>query len=314
METSAQERNESTAGRPLLLGTRGSALARTQTGHVRDALLSAGFPAELHIVTTAGDVNMAPVERIGVGVFTQALREALHSGECDVAIHSFKDLPSAPDPRFRLIVPRRADAREALIARDGLRLAELPTGARVGTSAPRRISQLRALRPDLDIRPLRGNIDTRMGKVSSGELDAVILAYAGLCRMGQEDRATEVLSVEDLLPAPAQGALAVECRADDEDTIRAIESLVDPEATACATAERALLARLEAGCTAPVAAHATLDGDMLSLTAGAFALDGSHKVVLNRTAPSAQAQELGERVAEEMLAQGAGTILAPEAN
>lgn len=315
-ETMAAEntQTERAGTRPLLLGTRGSALARTQAGHVRDALIAAGFPAELHIVTTAGDVNMAPVERIGVGVFTQALREALHEGECDVAIHSFKDLPSAPDPRFRLVVPRRADAREALIARDGLRLAELPEGATVGTSAPRRISQLRALRPDLDIRPLRGNIDTRMGKVTSGELDAVILAYAGLSRMGQKDRATEVLSVEDLLPAPAQGALAIECRADDEETVRAIESLVDDEATACATAERALLARLEAGCTAPVAAHATLERGMLSLTAGAFALDGSHKVVLTRTAPSWEAVALGRRVADELLDQGAGAILGGERN
>ena len=161
------------------IGTRGSKLATTQAGHVRDWLIDAGFDSQLHIVTTAGDVNMAPVERIGVGVFTQALREALYAGECDIAVHSFKDLPTAPDERFRLVVPQRQDSREALVARDGLSLAQLPQGARVGTSAPRRISQLAALRPDLEIRPLRGNIDTRMSKVTDGELDAVERRAAG---------------------------------------------------------------------------------------------------------------------------------------
>ena len=166
------------------IGTRGSKLATTQAGHVRDWLIDAGFDSELHIVTTAGDTNMAPVERIGVGVFTQALREALYSGECDIAVHSFKDLPTAEDDRFRLVIPQRQDSREVLVARDGMSLMQLPEGARVGTSAPRRISQLAALRPDLEIRPLRGNIDTRMSKVTDGELDAVVLAYAGLLRGG----------------------------------------------------------------------------------------------------------------------------------
>ena len=176
----------------LKIGTRGSKLATTQAGHMRDQLKYFGRDAELHIVTTPGDLNMSPVERIGVGVFTQALRDVLEKGECDIAVHSMKDLPTAADPRFHLVVPTRADSREALIARDGLTLSELPEGAKVGTSAPRRVSQLRALRPDLEILPLRGNIDTRMGKVTSGELDAVMLAYAGLTRVGMQDRATEV--------------------------------------------------------------------------------------------------------------------------
>lgn len=177
------------------IGTRGSKLATTQAGHVRDWITDNGTPSELHIVTTEGDINMAPVERIGVGVFTHALREALHAQECDIAVHSFKDLPTAPDERFHLIVPKREDNREALIARDGLTLDELPQGAKVGTSAPRRISQLKALRPDLDIRPLRGNIETRMSYVTDGELDAVMLAYAGLVRAGYADRATQVFSL-----------------------------------------------------------------------------------------------------------------------
>ena len=197
----------------LKIGTRGSHLATTQAGHVRDALIAGGTEAELHIVTTAGDLNMSPVERIGVGVFTTALRDALASGEVDVAVHSFKDLPTAGDARLHLVTPEREDNREALIARDGLTLTQLPQGAKVGTSAPRRVSQLRSLRPDLDIRPLRGNIETRMSYVERGELDAIILAYAGLCRGGYAERATEVFDPATLMPAPAQGALAVECRA-----------------------------------------------------------------------------------------------------
>ena len=151
---------------------------------MRDALVGAGHSAELTIVTTAGDMSQAPVEHIGVGVFTTAIRQALFDGEADVAVHSFKDLPTAHEPRTHLIIPVREDRREALIARDGVKLADLPQGARVGTSAPRRIAQLRAKRPDLDIRPLRGNIESRMGRVNSGELDAVVLAYAGMSRVG----------------------------------------------------------------------------------------------------------------------------------
>ena len=254
----------------LKIGTRGSHLATTQAGHVRDALIANGAEAELHIVTTAGDVNMSPVERIGVGVFTTALREALASGEVDVAVHSFKDLPTAPDTRLHLVTPEREDHRDALIARDGLTFEQLPQGAKVGTSAPRRVSQLRAMRPDLDIRPLRGNIETRMSYVQRGELDAIILAYAGLSRGGYADRATEVFDPDTLLPAPAQGALAVECRADDADNVRALDALIDEEATACAAAERQVLTTLQAGCTAPVAAYATRaeDGE-LTLRTGA---------------------------------------------
>ncbi|AIG63594.1 porphobilinogen deaminase [Corynebacterium atypicum] len=295
----------------LKIGTRGSKLATTQAGHVRDDLVAAGWPAQLHIVTTHGDVNMAPVERIGVGVFTQRLREALHAGECEVAVHSFKDLPTAPDDRFHLVVPRREDPREALIARDGLNLESLPEGARVGTGAPRRISQLKAIRPDLDIRPLRGNIDTRMGKVFSGELDAVVLAYAGLVRVGQGDRATEIFDVERVMPAPAQGALAVECRADDASARAAIDSLAAPEDTLATIAERALLAALEAGCTAPVAAHAQVADGVVRLTAGVFALDGSQSLVATQDAQAdpAQAAELGRELAAQLIEQGAAKLL-----
>ncbi|CAM3075125.1 hydroxymethylbilane synthase [Corynebacterium gottingense] len=292
----------------LKIGTRGSHLATTQAGHVRDALIAGGAEAELHIVTTAGDLNMSPVERIGVGVFTTALRDALASGEVDVAVHSFKDLPTAGDARLHLVTPEREDNREALIARDGLTLAQLPQGAKVGTSAPRRVSQLRALRPDLDILPLRGNIETRMSYVERGELDAIVLAYAGLCRGGYAERATEVFDPATLMPAPAQGALAVECRADDAATRAALDALVSAEATACAAAERQVLATLEAGCTAPVAAYAELgEHGALTLHAGVFAVDGSAQLVETLTGTDAAA--LGREAAEKLLERGAADIM-----
>lgn len=292
----------------LKIGTRGSHLATTQAGHVRDALIANGAEAELHIVTTAGDVNMSPVERIGVGVFTTALREALASGEVDVAVHSFKDLPTAPDTRLHLVTPEREDHRDALIARDGLTFEQLPQGAKVGTSAPRRVSQLRAMRPDLDIRPLRGNIETRMSYVQRGELDAIILAYAGLSRGGYADRATEVFDPDTLLPAPAQGALAVECRADDADNVRALDALIDEEATACAAAERQVLTTLQAGCTAPVAAYATRkENGELTLRTGVFALDGKTQLV--ETVTGTDAIEVGTRAAKALLARGARALM-----
>lgn len=289
------------------IGTRGSHLATTQSGHVRDALGEVGHPAELQIVTTSGDLSQAPVERIGVGVFTSALRDALFTGEVDIAVHSFKDLPTAYEPRAHMVVPARADSREALIARDGLTLAELPQGARVGTSAPRRISQLKAIRPDLDIRPLRGNIERRMSYVENGELDAIILAYAGLVRGGYGDRPTEVFDPQVFMPAPAQGALAVECRTDDAAARAAIDKLADASATAESTAERSVLATLEAGCTAPVAATAVRNGDKVALRAGVFALDGSRQLV--EEAEGTDPAELGRRVAEALLERGAAALM-----
>lgn len=291
------------------IGTRGSKLATTQAGHVRDWITDNGTPSELHIVTTEGDINMAPVERIGVGVFTHALREALHVQECDIAVHSFKDLPTAPDERFHLIVPKREDNREALIARDGLTLDELPQGAKVGTSAPRRISQLKALRPDLDIRPLRGNIETRMSYVTDGELDAVMLAYAGLVRAGYADRATQVFSPDVLMPAPAQGALAVETNAEDAELVNAINSIADAKAGLQAAGERAILRRLEAGCTAPVAATSVIDEELITVHGGVFALDGSRQAVASETGPLENAYEIGVKVAEALIEQGAFEII-----
>lgn len=293
----------------LQIGTRGSKLATTQAGHVRDWIIAEGADAELKIVKTEGDVNMAPVERIGVGVFTQKLREALHAGQCDVAVHSFKDLPTAADERFHLVVPQRADNREALIARDGLTLDQLPEGARVGTSAPRRISQLLSLRPDLDIRPLRGNIETRMGKIAAGELAAVVLAYAGLVRNGYEDKATQVFAVDEVMPAPAQGALAVEMRADDAAVVEVVDKLTSVMDRDCAFAERVILNRLEAGCTAPVAAYSTYDAETGIITAhgGVFALDGTRRLVA--TASGTDPIAVGEEISQALLADGAAGLL-----
>lgn len=307
--------------RVLRIGTRGSTLATTQAGHVRDALIAAGHPAELVIVKTAGDESMAPVERIGVGVFTAALREVLLGGGVDIAVHSFKDLPTAPDPRFVIAAtPPREDPRDALVSRDGMSLSELPAGARVGTSAPRRVSQLRALGLGLDIRPLRGNIERRIGFVDSGELDAVILARAGLARAGYLDRVGETIGPERMIPAPAQGALAVECRAGDTEIIAICAALDCPDTRAAITAERSLLAELEAGCTAPVGALARIvdedgpDGPVrrVRLEAAVAALDGSRVMRGEAAGDPGEADAIGRGLARDLIARGAAELVERE--
>ncbi len=303
----------------LRIGTRGSHLALTQAGTIRDALVAAGAQAELVVVRTAGDASAAPVEQIGVGVFTAALREALVADEVDVAVHSYKDLPTAPDPRVNLAaVPLREDSRDALVARDGLVLGELPAGARVGTSAPRRAAQLRALGLGFDVVPLRGNIDSRLAKVADGQLDAVVLARAGLSRVGRLAEITESFDPVQMLPAPAQGALALECRAGDEDIARLLSTLEDSSSRATVEAERALLAALEAGCTAPVGAVAevveslTDDGrviEEISLRACAAALDGSEVLRASGVGAVQDPQALGRAVAAELLELGAHELV-----
>jgi hydroxymethylbilane synthase len=248
----------------LRIGTRGSTLAMAQSSTVAEALERAGYATELVTVSTQGDRSTAPVAELGVGVFTSALREALADGTVDVAVHSYKDLPTAADRRLSLAaVPVREDPRDALVARDGLTLAELPPGSVVGTGSPRRASQLEAMGLGLAVCGIRGNVDTRVRKVTCGELDAVVLARAGLARVGRLDVITETLDPQRMLPAPAQGALAVECRADDVDTEHLLQSILDNEASRVAvTAERALLAALEVGCSAPVGALAEVMEDL----------------------------------------------------
>ncbi|AXK87569.1 hydroxymethylbilane synthase [Nocardia farcinica] len=306
-------------GTPLRIGTRGSLLAMTQAGTVRDALIAAGRPAELVVVKTPGDMSSDPVQKIGVGVFTSALRDELAAGTIDLAVHSYKDLPTAPDPRFVIAaIPPREDPRDALVARDGLVLGELPAGAKVGTSAPRRVAQLRALGLGLDIVPLRGNLDSRLARVTDGELDAVVVARAGLSRIGRTAVITEALEPVQMLPAPAQGALAVECRSEDAALIEALAELDDAATRAAVVAERALLAELEAGCTAPVGALAevveSLDDDgriveELSLRGCAAAVDGSEVLRASVVGDPERAAELGRALARELLELGARELL-----
>ena len=292
----------------IRIGTRGSLLATTQAGGIRDALVANGHPAELVTISTEGDRSSNPVASIGVGVFTAALREAIEDGRVDAAVHSHKDLPTAEDSRFVVAaIPPREDARDAVVARDGLVLAQLPTGSVVGTSSPRRAAQLRALGLGLEIRPLRGNLDTRLNRVSSGDLDAIVVARAGLARLGRLDDVTETLEPVQMLPAPAQGALAA-----------LLAELDDADTRAAVTAERALLAELEAGCSAPVGAIAEVvesideDGrvfEELSLRSCVAALDGSDVIRASGIGSPDRARELGLSVAAELFELGARELM-----
>ena len=237
----------------LRLGTRGSALALAQSGLVAAAVRKVtGHDVELVEVVTPGDRSSAPVSRLGVGVFVSALRDALLAKDIDFAVHSFKDLPTAAADGLSIAaIPVREDPRDALVARDGLTLAELPPGSRIGTGAIRRIAAIAALGLPVQMTPIRGNVDTRLRKLADGEVDAVIVARAGLARLGRAGEITEILDPSLVLPAPAQGALAVECRTDDADLVAALARLDDPRTRAAVTAERALLAALEAGCRRP---------------------------------------------------------------
>jgi hydroxymethylbilane synthase len=267
-------------------------------------------------ISTEGDRSAAAIAQLGgTGVFVATIRQALLEGTVDVAVHSYKDLPTAPEPGLVVAaVPAREDPRDALVARDGLTLGELPAGAKVGTGAPRRVAQLRALGLGLDVVPIRGNVDTRMNRVVPGDLDAVVLARAGLTRLGRLDAVTETLDPLQVLPAPAQGALAVECRADDVRTRELLAALDDAAARACVLAERTTLAALEAGCSAPVAAYAELaegeDGPELFLRASVTALDGSDGVRGSVTGPPSDAERLGRELAADLLDRGAADLMA----
>jgi hydroxymethylbilane synthase len=300
---------------PLRLGTRGSALAMAQSGIVADAVRTrTGRDVELVEITTAGDRSTAPVASLGVGVFVSALRDALLAKEIDFAVHSYKDLPTAPPEGLHIAaVPPREDPRDALVARDGLTLTELPAGARLGTGAVRRIAQIAALGRNLECVPIRGNVDTRLRKVADGEVDGVVLARAGLSRLGRAAEATEILDPMLMLPAPAQGALAVECRDDDGELLELLAALDDPGTRAAVTAERALLAELEAGCSAPVAALAEVaegdDGPEIYLRGAVFSPDGHFGVRLSRTGTLADAERIGRLLAADLLAEGADSVL-----
>lgn len=301
---------------PVRVGTRASLLATTQSGVVAEMIRTRlGREVELVEIATDGDRSQAagtPLSAGGVGVFVSALRDALLAGEVDVAVHSLKDLPTYPADGIALAaVPPREDPRDVVVARDGLTLGELPVGSRVGTGSPRRVAQLHALGLGLDVVGVRGNVDTRIGKVRSGAYDAVVLARAGLARIGRLEEASEVLDPLQMLPAPGQGALAVECRADDPLAVE-LGALDDAHARATSTAERAVLATLEGGCSAPIGAMAEIaegdDGEEIWVRAIALSPDGGLSVRMSASGDPADAYGVGARLAAEMLADGAGQL------
>ncbi|WP_434174435.1 hydroxymethylbilane synthase [Brachybacterium conglomeratum] len=323
---------------PLRLGTRASELALTQSGHVGAAVVEGtGHEVELVHVSTHGDRDRrSPLAQIGgTGVFVTAVRQALLDGEVDVVVHSWKDLPTAPLDEITLVcTPEREDPRDALCARDGMTLAQLPAGARVGTGSPRRGAQLLRSRPDLEVVGIRGNVETRLNRAlgKDADLDAVVLAASGLRRVGREAVISELLPVEVMLPAPAQGALAVEATtaaiAQAPWFAERLEAVDDAATRAAVTAERSLLRALEAGCSAPVAAYAELEPSadtaatqVLRLRALAIRPDGTHvvegeaRVDLDLAAdalsgPGSVPVELGQELAADLLSRGAGEILA----
>ncbi|MER7954047.1 hydroxymethylbilane synthase [Streptomyces sp. NPDC096030] len=324
--------------RALRLGTRRSKLAMAQSGHVADAVRrTTGRPVELVEITTYGDVSREHLAQIGgTGVFVAALRDALLAGEVDFAVHSLKDLPTAQHPDLVLAaIPEREDPRDVLVAREGVTLDRLPDGARIGTGSPRRAAQLNAYARShgltIETVPIRGNIDTRVGYVRGGELDAVVLAAAGLNRIGGTAELTgsltlDHLSVDSVLPAPGQGALAIECLASDADLVAALAVHDDPHTRAAVTAERSLLAALEAGCSAPVGALADLLAEdsgrgqivtEMRLRGVVGTTDGSTLVQLSTTGPVPashdEAMALGRELADEMLAKGAAGLMGERA-
>ncbi|MDQ2813638.1 MAG: hydroxymethylbilane synthase [Actinomycetota bacterium] len=286
-------------------------MAIAQSRQVADMITErTGRQVEIVGVTTLGDVSRAQLTQIGgTGVFVSALREALLGGEVDLAVHSLKDLPTGPAAGIVLAaVPPRDDPRDALVARNGAKLADLPPGARIGTGSPRRAAQLLGLRTDLRCVPIRGNANTRLGKVEAGELDGVVLAYAGLARIGFVSAITQVFEPEEMLPAPGQGALAVECRATEPGLAALLEVVTDQASMAAVTAERSLLEALEAGCSAPVGGYAA-GLEQLRMQAAVISTDGSRALRAHGSAPGADARQLGRDLAAELLRSGAGDLI-----
>ncbi|PFG44674.1 hydroxymethylbilane synthase [Isoptericola jiangsuensis] len=316
----------STPTAPLRLGTRASALATTQSSMIARRLTELlGHPVELVHIRSEGDIDRTSslASLGGTGVFVTALREALVDGRCDVAVHSLKDLPTGQPEGLTVVTPEREDPRDALCARDGMTLDDLPRGGRVGTGSPRRAAQLRAARPDLDVVDIRGNVETRLARALGPEadLDAVVLAYAGLSRLGRTEVVSQVLDPTVVAPAPGQGALAVEARTADLDAtdLAAAFAALDHRATRLSVlAERSVLARLEAGCAAPIGAYARVEEDELTLSAVVAKVDGSEQIVhtarldLGHELAAAAADEaalaLGVRVAEALLTDGAARL------
>jgi hydroxymethylbilane synthase len=302
------------ASRTFRLGSRGSKLARWQSDWVGARLRERGVAVEVIEITTTGDVQQSgPVTNIGgQGVFTKEIQAALLAGTVDFAVHSLKDLPTASAPSLVLAaIPEREDVADALVAREGHKLADLPQGAVVGTGSLRRRAQLLALRPDLRLQEIRGNVDTRLRKLDEGQYDAIVLAAAGLNRLGLDARITELLAPPRMLPAPGQGALAIECRSDDPEAMQPLAPLDHAATRAAVVAEREVLAALHGGCSAPIAAWGrTVDG-MLELDGLVASLDGTRVLKARATSAADESAEvLGRQVAEALLAQGAAELVA----
>jgi len=300
------------SGAPLRIGTRGSELALWQARHVAACLAALGVVTELVIVRTAGDkITDLPLSQVpGKAFFTKELEEALLAGVVDLAVHSLKDVATALPAGLALgAVLEREDPRDALVARGAASLAALPAGARVGTSSLRRRAMLARARPDLALAELRGNVPTRLARLAEGRYDALLLAAAGLVRLGLASEITERLPLGPFLPAVAQGAMAIELRAGDAATRAALAPLDHPPTRAATAAERALLARLEGGCSVPVGAHARLDGEALVLSASVVSLDGRRAAEAQRRGPAGDPERLGRALAEELLERGAREIL-----
>jgi hydroxymethylbilane synthase len=291
----------------LRLATRGSALALAQSKLVADALVAADATVDVEFVQvqTEGDTDRTTPLRVlgGRGVFVRAVEDALLNGTADIAVHSLKDVPTTiPDGLTIAAVLERGDPRDALVASNGRRLADLPDGARVGTSSQRRVALLRALRPDLDVVDLRGNVDTRLRRVADGELDAAVLAAAGLERLGRLDEATQLFEAMEFLPAPGQGVIAVECRADDVGTLALLARINHAATRAAADAERGFLAALGTGCALPVGAYAQVDGDLVALRAMIAGADDAAPTFGEGTGTLAQAEGLGRGLGEQLQA------------
>jgi hydroxymethylbilane synthase len=298
----------------LTIGTRGSVLARWQAEWVKARLQAAhpGLDVALAIIKTTGDKILdVPLSNVGgKGLFVKEIEEALLGGTVDLAVHSMKDVPTVlPDALHLAAIPARDDPYDALISRSGLPLAELPAGATIGTSSLRRQAQLLAYRNDLTIASLRGNLDTRLRKVADGAMDAIVLATAGLRRLGWESRITEILAPSVCLPAIGQGALGIECRCDDERVNRLVAALDHPDTRACVGAERAFLTRLEGGCQVPIAAHATLAGDRLTLQGLIAGVHGERVLRDEIAGASADGAALGRELAERLLGRGGDAVL-----
>jgi hydroxymethylbilane synthase len=299
----------------LRLGTRKSPMAMVQSLQVAGMLTErTGRQVELTQITTFGDASRAQLAQIGgTGVFVSGLRSGLLAGDIDFAVHSLKDLPTGAAEGIALAaVVVRDDPRDALAARDGAKLADLPAGARIGTGSPRRAAQLLLMRPDLRPVPVRGNAGTRLSKIASGEVDAVILAYAGLARIGRLDAVSQVFEPDEMLPAPGQGALAVECLAGRDDLAALLASVDDPASRAATTAERSVLAALQAGCSSPIGAYAA-GTEELRLRAVVVAADGGMALRASADGPVSEAERLGREVAAELLRSGAGRYTAMSA-